>query len=30
MQFRTGSNEDTEAAFALFDANIVWLVEQGR
>jgi GNAT superfamily N-acetyltransferase len=30
MQFRTGSVEDTDAVVALFDANVAWLVEQGR
>jgi GNAT superfamily N-acetyltransferase len=30
VQFRTGSVADTDAVLALFDANIVWLVEQGR
>jgi GNAT superfamily N-acetyltransferase len=30
VQFRAGSSEDTDAVLALFDANIVWLVERGR
>jgi GNAT superfamily N-acetyltransferase len=30
VQFRTGSDLDTDAVLALFDANIAWLVEQGR
>ncbi len=30
VQFRAGSTADTDAVLALFDANIVWLVEQGR
>lgn len=30
LQFRTGSSDDTDAVVALFDANVVWLVEQGR
>ncbi len=30
VQFRAGSVEDTDAVLALFDANIVWLVERGR
>jgi len=30
VQFRAGSAEDTDAVLALFDANIIWLVEQGR
>jgi GNAT superfamily N-acetyltransferase len=30
VQFRAGSSQDTDAVLALFDANIVWLVEQGR
>jgi GNAT superfamily N-acetyltransferase len=30
VQFRTGSIEDTDAVLALFDANVVWLVERGR
>ena len=30
VQFRTGSSEDTDAVVALFDANVVWLVERGR
>lgn len=29
-QFRIGSSEDTDAVVALFDANVAWLVEQGR
>ncbi|HET9661253.1 MAG TPA: GNAT family N-acetyltransferase [Thermomicrobiales bacterium] len=30
VQFRTGSTEDVDAVLALFDANVAWLVEQGR
>ena len=30
MQFRAGSSDDTDPVLALFDANIVWLVERGR
>lgn len=30
MQFRAGSSDDTDAVVALFDANVVWLVERGR
>lgn len=30
MQFRAGSSDDTDAVLALFDANVVWLVERGR
>jgi len=30
VQFRSGSSEDIDAVLALFDANIVWLVEHGR
>jgi GNAT superfamily N-acetyltransferase len=30
VQFRAGSVEDADAVLALFDANIVWLVERGR
>jgi GNAT superfamily N-acetyltransferase len=30
LQFRTGSQEDTDAVVALFDANVAWLVERGR
>ncbi len=30
MNFRRGSQDDTDAVLALFDANIVWLVERGR
>ncbi len=30
MLFRPGSNADTDALMALFDANISWLVERGR
>lgn len=29
-QFRPGSSDDTGAVLALFDANVAWLVEQGR
>ena len=29
MQFRKGSSEDTDDVLALFDANVVWLVERG-
>ncbi|HYJ13242.1 MAG TPA: hypothetical protein VEW66_06605, partial [Thermomicrobiales bacterium] len=30
MQFRAGSTDDTDAVLGLFDANVAWLVEQGR
>ena len=30
VQFRTGSVEDLDAVIALFDANVSWLVAQGR
>ncbi len=30
LQFRTGSTSDTDSVLALFDANVEWLVEQGR
>lgn len=30
VTFRTGSIVDTDAVVALFDANVAWLVEQGR
>ena len=30
VQFRTGSVEDLDAVVALFDANVSWLVAQGR
>lgn len=30
VQFRTGSSADIDAVLALFDANVAWLVEQGR
>ncbi|MEZ4533015.1 MAG: GNAT family N-acetyltransferase [Thermomicrobiales bacterium] len=30
VQFRAGSSDDTDAVVALFDANVVWLVERGR
>ncbi len=30
VQFRPGSTEDTGAVLGLFDATVVWLVEQGR
>ena len=30
VQFRAGSVEDLDAVVALFDANVSWLVAQGR
>lgn len=30
IQFREGSQSDTDAILTLFDANIAWLVERGR
>lgn len=30
MQFRAGSEADTDAVVALFDANVAWLVSRGR
>lgn len=30
IQFRTGSDQDTDAIVSMFDANIAWLVERGR
>lgn len=30
VEFRMGSAADLDAVLALFDANVVWLVEQGR
>ena len=30
VTFRAGSTKDLDAVVALFDANVIWLVEQGR
>lgn len=30
VTFRAGSTKDLDAVLALFDANVAWLVEQGR